>query len=420
MPKKQLQSIIDMANATYAMPLNTHSTLTKHSLFASSSVVPSETNSMMSLDDRLDAARSLLGISPCSVADTSVAAPTFGGRAMAKPSTTTFSSFQMGGETTDSGSNNRVSVSSARPRSNSAGLEALAFLASQESAKATGTPVTHTLVQQPRLVPPPHLQKPSIQLNNVCITSSSDDDSEAMPPPPPRTITRRRSVSNPEGMEKYNTSFRLSLVLPASILEEELAEASAAMKAKEEEDAEEEEYEEDDNDKEEEEGLDQEELLRRARSRLLEDLSQGNLNGEKGVLTMPHSLAKYKEVYNKNGRIGIYTPAERAAIIARFQSKRSRRVWNKKIRYNCRKNLADRRLRVKGRFVKRSSLDAQLNEDQTAMITSNMKEKATTVTFAPETKGAEDDHMPDVNDPDAGFCPTDDQPFRRLRRHTIT
>jgi hypothetical protein len=61
------------------------------------------------------------------------------------------------------------------------------------------------------------------------------------------------------------------------------------------------------------------------------------------------------QVYNKHGRIGIYTPSERAAIIARFHRKRSRRVWNKKIRYGCRKNLADRRMRVKGHFVKRST-----------------------------------------------------------------
>lgn len=27
---------------------------------------------------------------------------------------------------------------------------------------------------------------------------------------------------------------------------------------------------------------------------------------------------------------------------------------------------------------------------------------------------------PDVNDPEAGFCPTSEQPFRRVRRHTIT
>jgi hypothetical protein len=31
------------------------------------------------------------------------------------------------------------------------------------------------------------------------------------------------------------------------------------------------------------------------------------------------------------------------------------------------------------------------------------------------------DHpMPDVNDSEAGFYPTEDQPYRRLRRHTVT
>jgi hypothetical protein len=46
---------------------------------------------------------------------------------------------------------------------------------------------------------------------------------------------------------------------------------------------------------------------------------------------------------------------ERSAIIHRFREKRKRRVWKKKIRYFCRKNLADRRVRVKGRFVKSSA-----------------------------------------------------------------
>lgn len=29
------------------------------------------------------------------------------------------------------------------------------------------------------------------------------------------------------------------------------------------------------------------------------------------------------------------------------------------------------------------------------------------------------DGMPDINDPEAGFCPTKDMPYRRARRHTI-
>mmetsp|Transcript_19457 Transcript_19457/g.28839 ORF Transcript_19457/g.28839 Transcript_19457/m.28839 type:complete len:297 (-) Transcript_19457:1125-2015(-) len=222
--------------------------------------------------------------------------------------------------------------------------------------------------------------------------SSSDEDSEAMPPPPPRQ-RRRRSCSNPEGMEKWDSlnglHQRRRFVLPTSILEEELAEAKAAAERKQEED---------DRAFQEtqaivEKELTPAELLKKARSRLLEDLSEGSITGQKGELILPHSLARYKNVYNKHGRIGIYTPAERAAIIGRFHSKRARRVWNKKIRYNCRKNLADRRLRVKGRFVKRSELPLPATPEE---------------------------DMPDVNDPEAGFSPTADQPFRRLRRHTIT
>ena len=57
-------------------------------------------------------------------------------------------------------------------------------------------------------------------------------------------------------------------------------------------------------------------------------------------------------IYNTEGRIGIYMPVERQYIVERYMAKRGRRVWAKKIRYNCRKNLADRRIRVKGRFVK--------------------------------------------------------------------
>lgn len=255
-----------------------------------------------------------------------------------------------------------------------------------------------------------------------------------------------------------------------------------------------------DNDDVDESLLEPEELLRRARSRLLEDLSEGQQQqlegsggGEKGVLTLPHSLSKYKEVrsflwvlvlylcavarislltslpftlyyanhplsstqvYNKNGRIGIYTPAERAVIITKFNAKRARRVWNKKIRYNCRKNLADRRLRVKGRFVKRNadattddatpsddkeekkagsggSSDEDKNENGSGITrrTAGKKSRPTT----PPTSGSplqtvdeneeshdDDEDMPDVEDDEAAFAPTDDMPYRRARRYTIT
>lgn len=57
-------------------------------------------------------------------------------------------------------------------------------------------------------------------------------------------------------------------------------------------------------------------------------------------------------VFNTAGRIGIYEPAERQFIMERYASKRTRRAWCKKVRYGCRKKLADRRIRVKGRFIK--------------------------------------------------------------------
>lgn len=66
-----------------------------------------------------------------------------------------------------------------------------------------------------------------------------------------------------------------------------------------------------------------------------------------GVILPQILEGDYRTVYNKNGRIGIYTREERQSIIRRFQDKRRNRVWKKKIRYHCRKNLADRRVRIK-------------------------------------------------------------------------
>jgi hypothetical protein len=63
------------------------------------------------------------------------------------------------------------------------------------------------------------------------------------------------------------------------------------------------------------------------------------------------------DLLNKDGRIGIYLPDARRARIARFHEKRARRIWRKRIKYDCRKKLADSRPRIKGRFVKRVDKD---------------------------------------------------------------
>jgi len=82
-----------------------------------------------------------------------------------------------------------------------------------------------------------------------------------------------------------------------------------------------------------------------------------------------HSLIKPHPLYNKEGRIGIYTPEERTLILQKYNKKRQMRIWRKKIRYDCRRDLAVSRPRVMGRFVKgstSSSSSAVKKEDEGA------------------------------------------------------
>ena len=84
---------------------------------------------------------------------------------------------------------------------------------------------------------------------------------------------------------------------------------------------------------------------------------KGDVDDTGGLMSVPEILhnSPFEKDYNQHGKIGIYTPSERAALLRRFREKRRRRVWYKKVRYGCRKNLADRRLRIKGRFVRADS-----------------------------------------------------------------
>jgi len=81
---------------------------------------------------------------------------------------------------------------------------------------------------------------------------------------------------------------------------------------------------------------------------------------------------KFEKNYNLEGRIGIYTPEQRKKLLEKFRKKRRKRVWFKKVRYGCRKNLADRRLRIKGRFVR---ADSKEYKEYFAKLAREAKEK---------------------------------------------
>jgi hypothetical protein len=75
-------------------------------------------------------------------------------------------------------------------------------------------------------------------------------------------------------------------------------------------------------------------------------MSDPNLNVRLDELGLLH-------VQGPEGWVGAYSPDSREIRIKKFLEKRNHRVWVKKVKYDVRKNFADSRLRVKGRFVKK-------------------------------------------------------------------
>ena len=76
-----------------------------------------------------------------------------------------------------------------------------------------------------------------------------------------------------------------------------------------------------------------------------------------------------------NHKIGTITIEERKQKIRKYLEKRKRRKYCKRISYDCRKRVADNRLRIKGRFVTREQAIAILGTQHHAVQALLAKEK---------------------------------------------
>lgn len=65
-------------------------------------------------------------------------------------------------------------------------------------------------------------------------------------------------------------------------------------------------------------------------------------------------------------KVGVLTVEERKMKIEKYLKKKRKRTWNRKINYFCRKQVADKRLRLKGRFMKKPKQDSFSELDRIA------------------------------------------------------
>merc|ERR1711916_37322 len=99
-------------------------------------------------------------------------------------------------------------------------------------------------------------------------------------------------------------------------------------------------------------------------------MGMGGMPGVQSIASS-HSQMQFADgtAVGQEGFIGAYSPESRRKRIEKFLEKRSRRVWTKKVKYDVRKNFADSRLRVKGRFVKKEDEEVLRDRIPTATIT---------------------------------------------------
>ena len=89
-----------------------------------------------------------------------------------------------------------------------------------------------------------------------------------------------------------------------------------------------------------------------------------------GGLSLPAEVEEYinnSKIFNQiraqqARKIGTLTLEERRIKLEKYFEKRKKRTFNKRVNYDCRKQVADSRLRIKGRFVTKEQALGMLAE----------------------------------------------------------
>lgn len=95
---------------------------------------------------------------------------------------------------------------------------------------------------------------------------------------------------------------------------------------------------------------------RRKETKKTKNIDNGSMTTTENTFAPSEPLETPPELIDRagvNGKIGSYLPPARRELLQKFLEKRQKRTWKKKVKYDVRKNFADSRLRVKGRFVKK-------------------------------------------------------------------
>jgi hypothetical protein len=69
------------------------------------------------------------------------------------------------------------------------------------------------------------------------------------------------------------------------------------------------------------------------------------------ALILSSSSPKLSPFYSPSKMIGPLSQSQRKLRVEKYLEKKKKRIWSKRVHYDCRKRVAQNRLRVKGRFV---------------------------------------------------------------------